>query len=438
MVPDGKRDPITAILDEEGIDYVMTEEVGQDDPSAVVSFPLPTPAVESVLERLREVRAEEDAYTVVTDAETVVSQQFEELEARYEEDSPSSVNRIAREELSSRAQEMSSAFRTFLLMTAVAALIATTGLLLDSTAVVVGSMVIAPLLGPAMSASVGTVLDDDEMFQKGFRYQAIGLLTAVLVATVFALSAQVVNLVPPGFDALSVSEISSRVSPDLFSLIVAFGAGIVGAWSLASGASTVLVGVMVAAALVPPLGIIGIGIAFGLPRVALSAAVLVLVNVLTINLTALAVFWYKGYRPENWSQQQTAKRRTKRRAALFIVITLLLSSFLGVVSYDTYRTAQFEQDLQNEVPPAFNASTGNQYQLMDINVQYQDPVPFQQPKRITLTVSMPPGAEPPNLPRILKQRVDTRIKAAFNIPLIGPLLQGNNVGIEIHYIVRQQ
>jgi uncharacterized hydrophobic protein (TIGR00341 family) len=436
LVPKGKREAIVDILEDEDIDYVLTEEASARDPSAVISFPLPAPAVEPILNRLRDVKADEDSYTVVIKAETVLSRQFEDLEKRYEEDDAKSRNRIAREELFSRAQDMSPAFRTFVLMTVISALVATTGLLLDSAAVVVGSMVIAPLLGPAIGASVGTVLDEQGLFRKGIKLQTVGLVAAVVAATLFTLFVQATNLVPPGTDVLTISEISSRVSPDLLSLVIAMGAGIAGAWSLTSGASEVLVGVMVAAALVPPLGVVGIGIAYGLPVVVLSASIVVLINVFAINLTALGVLWYKGYRPPNWYQQDTARSATRKRATMFIALTIVLSSFLGVVSYDSYRTATFEQDLRNDIPATVNATTGNGVELLDVEVQYQDPVPFQQPQRVIVTVGVPPGTDPPPLARILEQRADTRIRAAFDLPYTGPLIEANRADVDVRYTLR--
>lgn len=436
LVAKGKREPIIDILEDEDIDYVLTEEASDRDPTGVISFPLPTPAVEPILSRLREVRSDEDSYTIVVQAETVTSRQFEELEERYQQTDPKSRTRIAREELFSRAQDMSPAFRTFLLTTVISALVATTGLLQDSAAVVVGSMVIAPLLGPAIGASVGTVLNDDDLFRDGIKLQATGLVAAVVAATLFAAVAQAVHLVPPGTDVLSISEISSRVSPDLLSLVIALGAGVAGAWSMTSGASEVLVGVMVAAALVPPLGVVGIGIAYGLPIVALSAGVVVIVNIAAINLAGLAVFWYKGYRPANWDEQERASTETRRRIIAFIAITLFLSTFLGTVSYDSYRTATYEEDLQNDVPPVINNSTGANVEFRGMAVQYDDPVPFQQPQTIVVNVSVSPGTEPPNLADRIERRADTRIRSAFDIPFIGPLIEANRADVEVRYTLR--
>ncbi|MFC6726575.1 DUF389 domain-containing protein, partial [Halobium palmae] len=157
MVPSGKRKAVVEVLDDEGIDYALTEETSGREYVALVSFPLPTSAVEPVLERLREAGIERDAYTVVMDAETVVSTRYDRLEEQYAEETDDE-DRIAREEIYAEALSLVPEYSTFVIMTVVSAVVATAGVLLDSPAVVVGSMVIAPLVGPAMAASVGTVV----------------------------------------------------------------------------------------------------------------------------------------------------------------------------------------------------------------------------------------------------------------------------------------
>jgi len=86
-IPTGKRGAVLDTLDDEGIDYVVTEETSGREYTAVVHFPLPTEAVEDILESLHDVGLAEDAYTIVLNAETVVSRQFDALSKRYEEES---------------------------------------------------------------------------------------------------------------------------------------------------------------------------------------------------------------------------------------------------------------------------------------------------------------------------------------------------------------
>ncbi|SFB72243.1 TIGR00341 family protein [Halobiforma haloterrestris] len=428
LIPREKRDAVEAVLEDENIDYTLIEEEGREEPSVIITFPLPTPAVESVLDAIRDTGIDEDSYTVIVDAETVISEQFDDLEQRYAQNTP----RISREEMQARAKDLTPRFSTYLVMTIMSVVVATAGLLLDSPAVVVGSMVIAPLIGPALGASVGTVINDHPLFRRGIKLQAIGLGVGAITAAVFAIVVRTTGLVPPMIDLLAISEIEGRIRPDLLSLVIAIGAGVAGAWTLTAGTSAALVGVMIAAALVPPLGVVGIGIAWANPEMALAAGVLVLVNILAINVTSLAVLWYKGYRPENWFGEDEARVATRRRTVALVVAILLLSSFLGAVSYDTYRTGAYEERVNEDVASVLESAEYEGLELVDVRVEYTDPVPFRQPDRVVVTVSHPVGTDPPAIADALQQRESVRAASALHLPT-GPLVDSERADVVVRY-----
>ena len=393
MVPAGKREAVLATLDDEGIDYVLSDETSGREYTAVVSFPLPTAAVEPVLAELREAGLERDAYTVVLDAETVVSQRYEDLEDRYAEDEDGNGDRIAREELQTRAADMAPRFPAFVTMTVISAVVATAGLLLDSAAVVVGSMVIAPLIGPAMAASAGTVLDDDELFRRGVKLQLIGGVLAVASAAVFAAVLRFGMIVPfTASEVFGIAEVRERLAPDVLSLPIALGAGVAGALSLSSGVSAALVGVMIAAALVPPTAVVGIGIAWGQPTTVSGAAVLVLVNFVSINFAALATLWYKGYRPERFWRLDETRTTTLRRVGVLGVGILLATGVLAGVTVASYQSAQFETAVHDEAELLLTDGSV----VLDVEVRYGG-FPFRQPTGVTVTVGHPPGEPPPSI-----------------------------------------
>lgn len=414
-VPVGKRNAVLDVLEEEGIDYVLSEESSERNYSAVVSFPLPPNAVEPILDALRNAGLPEDAFTVVIDAETVISRRFDRLVERYEEDETS--ERIAREELEARASDLTPDRRTFVLMTIASVAIATAGVLLDSAAVVVGSMVIAPLIGPAMATSVGTVVQDRDLFWAGTKLQVLGLVVAIVTAALFAWLVQSVNLVPPSIDVLGLGQVRERLTPDFLSLVVALGAGVAGAYSLSSGVSTSLVGVMIAVALVPPMAVIGIGIAWGLAAVVTGATVLVLVNYLSINLAALAVLWYQGYRPEQWYREESARTETRRLAAGLVAAILVLSAFLGAVTYTSYQSAVVEQEVRDEVAVALSQPPyGGEVTLLELQVESTRGLLATQPEAVVVTVGHPPGGTYPELREDLAARLapyDVAVEVRF-------------------------
>lgn len=423
MIPTGKRDAVLGVLDDEGIDYAVSDETSGRDYTALVSFPLPTNAVEPVLADLRDVGIERDAYTVVLDAQTVVSKRFEALEEQYDEDEENG-DRIAREELHATASDMAPPLPSYVLLIIVSVVTATAGVLLDSPAVVVGSMVIAPIVGPAMAASVGTVIDDRELALRGLKLQALGGVIAITSASLFALALRLSGVVPlTAEEVFAISEVRERLAPDVLSLVIALGAGAAGAVSLSSGVSSVLVGVMIAAALVPPIAVVGIALAWGEPVAMLGPLVLVSVNLLSINFVALIVLWQLGYRPHLWFREDDARSSTYARLATIGVVLLLLSSVLVGVTYGTYRTSTFETDAQQAIEAELPAEAS----LVSMDVVYEG-FPFQTPERVVVTVGYPPDGQPPRVADDIRAHIDGLAPEP-----LGPL-GSRDVRVEVRYV----
>jgi uncharacterized hydrophobic protein (TIGR00341 family) len=414
-IPTGKRETVCRALDDEGVDYVLADETSGREYAAIAYVPLPTNAVEPVLETLREAGIDESTYTVVLDARTVVSRDFEALEDRYAEEEDA--DRIAREELVAAARDLVPSLPNYVILTVVSAVIATAGLLLDSPAVVVGSMVIAPLIGPAMTASVGTVVVDDELFGRGVKLQVLGVLLSVASAAVFAWFVRTVNLIPPFTDVTQIPQVRERLSPDFLSLAVAVGAGIAGSLSLTTGVSSALVGVMIAVALIPPAATVGIGIAWGRPMVSLGSGVLVMVNILSINLASLVVLRYSGYRPTRWFQLDEARGATIRRVGILAVAIVLLSAFLGGVTYDSFQAATTEERIQEATEGVLAEQT--EAQLLSLEVERSNDVVFRNPEAVVVTVGVENG-DPP----ALADAIDAAIEDAT----------GREIQTEVRYV----
>jgi uncharacterized hydrophobic protein (TIGR00271 family) len=309
-------------------------------------------------------------------------------------------------------------------MTIVSAIIATAGLLLDSAAVVVGSMVIAPLIGPAMATSVGTVFRDHDLFRDGVKLQIMGALLTIASAALFAILIRTGNLVPPGLDILSISQIRERFRPDVLSLVVALGSGAAGVISLASGLSSALVGVMIAVALVPPAATVGIAIAWGNAALAVGSGVLLLVNVLSINLAALLVLWYMGYRPEKWFHVEQTKQTFLTRVGVLLISILLLSAFLGTVTFSSYQTATSEESIQDDIQSILDAQVYSEFVLLEVQFEYSENLLAQRPSKVTILIGAPQGEAPPELSDRLNTRVDQ--------------IAGRNVAVQVQYLTVQE
>lgn len=319
------RDEVVGVLEDNDLDYVLTDETGENSESATVSFPLPTRTVEHVQTRLEELDIDDELYTIVIDPEAVVSDRFGDSEDPYNEVRGLGYQGISRSELIATATDLVPDRTIYLLMTAISAIVATAGVLLNSLSILVGSMVIAPLIGPLMATSVATVLDEPTLYRRSVRYQIQGGAVALGSAIGFATIVKFTDLVSAGFNVSHLLKVSSHTAPNFLLVVVAFGAGFAGALSLSTSGTIDLVGVMIAAAVMPPIGVVGVGVAW----VSLSAIVggmtVVLVNVFSMTLAAIISLWYLGYHPESMADVRRA------RGTMLVRITTLTSAILALI-----------------------------------------------------------------------------------------------------------
>jgi len=403
LIPEGTRTAVLEALDGEGIDYALFEEVGRGDFEAMVQFPVPPSGVEPVMDDLTDAGIREDAYTIVLPTETVVSQRLSALQERF----PGL--RISREELLANAEALAPANSTFFAFILLSTVIATTGLLLDSAATIIGAMVVAPLMGPAISASVGTVLDEQAMAARGVSLQVYGLLAAIATAALMGWVLQETILIPPGLDIRTIPQVAERTSPNFLSLFLALGSGIAGALSIMRGAGSALVGVAIAVALIPPAATAGLGIAFGLPGVALAAAVLVLVNLLAINLSALLLFYAAGFKPEGAGEREGVRAAVASRIVVIAAGIAVLSLVLATVTWTTFQTQSLEQETQTELQREFAEADIDGVELVDVSVDYEpEDVLLGREPEVNVLVGVPRNrAVPPDL----AQRWDDQLTA---------------------------
>lgn len=391
LIPEGQSESVLAALDEQGIDYAVFEEVGRGDFEAMVQFPVPPSGVEAMIEVLTEAGVREDSYTIVLPTETVVSERLSALEERF----PGL--RISRDELYARAQDLAPANSTFFAFLILSTIIATTGLLLDSAATIIGAMVVAPLMGPAISASAGTILDDQRMAARGVRLQVTGLIAAIATGAILGWLLQQTILIPPELDIQSIPQVAERTSPNFLSLFLALGSGIAGAISIIRGSGSSLVGVAIAVALVPPAATSGLGIAFGLPGVAIAGAVLVVVNLLAINVSALILFYLAGFKPLDAGRYEGVRSSVASRIVVIGIAIAVLSLALGAVTWTSFQTQSFEQQTQSILTQQFEEADIEGVELVSVTVDYRpvDVLLGNEP-RVDVFVGIPRDLEAPD------------------------------------------
>ncbi len=208
---------------------------------------------------------------------------------------------------------------TFYVLVVLAAVVASVGILLENVAIIIGSMVIAPLLGPNMSLALATTLGDVPMARRSLIVIWTGCGLAIAVGTVLGLVYEVDPRSP---------EIVSRTDLSMVIVLVAFAAGVAGSISVVKGLPEALVGVMVAVALLPPLVSCGLLLGNGFWNEAGRSFVLFAVNLVCINLSAVTTFVFNGVRPSTWYERSIARRSVVRSVVLWGIILIILAAMI--------------------------------------------------------------------------------------------------------------
>jgi len=211
----------------------------------------------------------------------------------------------------------------YLLFVALSTIVAASALVTNNVAVLIGAMVIAPFLGPNLGFAFGAALGDRGMMGEAAKSLGAGFALAVGLSIFGAM------ILPLDLEA---KELLDRTRIGLDGMAVALASGACAALALTSGASASLVGVMVAVALLPPAVAFGMMIGAGEWRLALGAAELFAVNVASVNLSALAVFRYRGVEPRQWLRKFEA--RQSRRTAFTVLGALLALLALAIIFAD--------------------------------------------------------------------------------------------------------
>ncbi|ELZ33404.1 hypothetical protein C474_04970 [Halogeometricum pallidum JCM 14848] len=293
LVRDKHRDATFDTLDEVGVDFVSLDADRRD--ASLVSFPVPSGAVEAILEELRDSEVEVERYTVVSDLNTAMTPNVDELEKEYTEGEESD-SRIARDELRTSAREIEPDRKIFLAQAVLSATVATAGLLLNSVIAIVGSMVISPLTSSLLSVALGALLGDSELLVDGAKSQLFGLGFAVVTGFCVGLLANWTAVVPPNGPIVGTKQVTAFSTPGFLILTIAIAAGAASALALATDQGVVLAGVAVAAAVIPAAAAGGVGLAWRQFSVAFGAFAVLLLNVGCINVTSYVTFRLLGYR----------------------------------------------------------------------------------------------------------------------------------------------
>jgi uncharacterized hydrophobic protein (TIGR00271 family) len=208
----------------------------------------------------------------------------------------------------------------------------------DSTATVIGAMIVAPLGTPIMAVGLGIVIGNPKRMA-----MALAIVAGGAAATI-AFAALLYWLLPEVIPLARNGQIQSRTSPGTIDLVAAIATGFAGAFGLARrDVSDVLPGVAIAISLVPPLSVVGITLAAGEPNLAAGAFLLFASNVVAMILAGVVMFTVYGYGADAWAAPTFRRRRAYwalAGAVLVILVPLLVTTRQTLLVQSRERSAQ--------------------------------------------------------------------------------------------------
>lgn len=212
---------------------------------------------------------------------------------------------------------------TYFVLIVLSTLIAGFGLLSNSTATVIGAMIVAPLMGPILGVAMGVVSGDTRLFQRSLLAELSGVALVITVGFLIALAVGVDQI------DFSASEIANRTRPTLFDLAIGLAAGLAGSFCMIHpGLQASVAGVAIAVALVPPLTVTGITAAGWWTgslawRPAFGSFMLFLANYLTIELAASVLFYAVGFHVEKEGRPLSTFRKTIVANMILLLLTVV-------------------------------------------------------------------------------------------------------------------
>lgn len=286
----------------------------------------------------------------------------------------------------------------YVFMVVMASAIATLGLLLSSPAVIIGAMLISPLMGPIMLLGFSLCLLDFDAMRRALISLASGVAAALVIAIVIVMVSPLREATP---------EILARTRPNLFDLLVAIFSGLAGGYSVIHRKGGTIVGVAIATALMPPIAVVGFGLATFNIVIAGGAFFLFMTNLLAIALSVTGLAWLHGFATVH------AKRFARWQTGMVLLVFVALSLPLGL----TLRDIAYETRVTNIVrEQALMPFEGQQAELSAIRVQFPAGSPIQIQQTV-LTHARVAGAEE-KLQQLYKELLGRDVDMTLNQVLV--------------------
>ncbi|WP_231489715.1 TIGR00341 family protein [Pedobacter sp. Leaf170] len=238
-----------------------------------------------------------------------------------------------------------------------AIIIASIGLNVNSTAVIIGAMLISPLMGPIMGIGLGIGTNDFELVKKGGRNLLIATIISIVTSTIYF-------YITPLHEAQS--ELLARTTPSIWDVFIAFTGGLAGIIAATrKEKSNVIPGVAIATALMPPLCTAGYGLAVGNWPFFFGALYLFFINSLFICISTYLIVKFLKFDKKHF-EDPGVEKRVSRYILISVLITIIPSIYLA---YGIVQKSIFENNAQRFVREQFNFQTT---QVINKNLIYSE------------------------------------------------------------------
>jgi uncharacterized hydrophobic protein (TIGR00271 family) len=233
----------------------------------------------------------------------------------------------------------------YFLILSLANLIALTGLITNSIPVIIGAMLISPLMGPILSSGFAFITGDNFVWKKSLKKISLSVALTIIIAVI-------ATYISPLKDV--TNEIMSRTRPNLYDLIIAFLSGTAGAIAICTKKNylTIVPGVAIATAVIPPLSVAGFGLGIGKFNIFAGGFFLFFTNFVAIIISTCIVFYLYGFKPAAMTEQDISQLR-KRVAALAILL-FIISIPLVYTLYHSISEVKLRNNVKTALKKAIN------------------------------------------------------------------------------------
>ncbi|MGY5393121.1 DUF389 domain-containing protein [Acinetobacter sp. NigerLNRRAM0016] len=321
--------------------------------------------------------------TIIIDDEQPEQERFENLKEklRYQQALRENSKTIDHKQVRLNIQADALPSKTFFIMNALAAVIAAYGLLSDSTAVVIGAMLVAMMLGPIAGISLALIDSRWMLLKTALKTLTLGIIMIYGIGFL-------IGLIHPNIAI--TNEIMARTHPNSLDLMIALAGGAAGAFaSVSPRLSVAVVGVAVATALVPPLVASGLLLSRAEFSLSANAFLLTFTNIIAIQVSSSMVLWIAGFRRGSNEEVQSKYLEFAKRNWLSLIILVILAVYLTFNLIYTVQNELYKSRVSDQLGQKLNTETN-----------IIDTVQFDTHPEFTLARVFIRGVEPPSTSQI--------------------------------------